>query len=99
MIRPPPRSTLFPDPTLFRSMGAIGERARVVAGGKRAAINRVGKRGVGILAAHRHMRILGDAVARAAAGVAGERNRRSRLDGVEGETQSIAERQDRKSVV
>src|SRR3712207_8778229 len=44
MIRRPPRSTLFPYTTLFRSAARRGSSARVPAPGRRAARLRLGQR-------------------------------------------------------
>src|SRR3989454_9723089 len=47
MIRRPPRSTLFPYTTLFRSRGAVPRRTDVVAGDEHGAGNRVEQLGGG----------------------------------------------------
>src|SRR3712207_8015844 len=50
MIRLPPRSTLFPYTTLFRSVHAVGRGAR--RGERRPAAGRHGGHGVVLVAAH-----------------------------------------------
>src|SRR2546421_4954051 len=64
MIRRPPRSTLFPYTTLFRSHGARRQRVHPGRGGETA-----------ILGDHRRLGVLGDHQPRVDAGVLGEEGR------------------------
>src|SRR6266516_8061407 len=52
MIRRPPRSTLFPYTTLFRSLRGAGGRARRAAGRRRRAVLRVPPRRLHVTGAH-----------------------------------------------
>src|SRR5437870_9031135 len=50
MLRPPPRSTLFPYTTLFRSLrpGVLIDRRRVASGEARSVVDRVDGEGEGL---------------------------------------------------
>src|SRR3712207_5098837 len=78
MIRRPPRSTLFPYTTLFRSVPAGGEVGGVVHGLAAAEEHRVGHRGVvdrrdvvAALPQHRELALPGPGAGAAEAGVEG----------------------------